>query len=145
MAPAFEVSGSESFFFFFPKNAAQVRSQLALPQRLISSPAHEAASQLPNHDINLFFFTDSLLSRLNRCDGQVSELEGELQLTRVCHELEGSAKVAVARCRAGAHVEDIGGERSETLDVGASGRRLDDPVASLVLVLRWTTSGRKLS
>lgn len=36
-------------------------------------------------------------------------------------------------------MEDVGGERRETFDVGVPGRRLDDPVASLVLVLRRTT------
>lgn len=58
------------------------------------------------------------------------------KLTGVGHELEGSAEIAVAGRRAGAHVEDVGGERRETFDVGVSGGRLDDPVASLVLVLR---------
>lgn len=69
----------------------------------------------------------------------------ETKLTGVCHELEGSAEVAVASCRTGAHVEDVGSERRETFNVGVSGRRLDDPVASLVLVLRWTTGGRQLN
>lgn len=63
--------------------------------------------------------------------------------TGVGHKLEGSAEVAVAGRRAGAHVEDVGGERRETFDVGVPGRRLDDPVAPLVLVLRWTTLNNK--
>ena len=32
-------------------------------------------------------------------------------------------------------MEHIGGERGQAFDVGVPGRRLDDPVASLVLVL----------
>lgn len=69
----------------------------------------------------------------------------EDKLTGVGHELEGPAEIAVAGRRAGAHVEDVGGERRETFDVGVSGGRLDDPVASLVLVLRQATGGRRLN
>lgn len=69
----------------------------------------------------------------------------EPELTGVGHELEGSAEIAVAGGRAGAHVEDVGGERGETFDVGAPGGRLDDPVASLVLVLRGREAGRNLT
>lgn len=75
------------------------------------------------------------LKKREKKRGETIQVE-DSKLTGVGHELEGAAEIAVAGRRAGAHVEDVGGERRETFDVGVSGGRLDDPVASLVLVLR---------
>lgn len=129
----------------------QVKSQLALPQRLISTWL-----ELPvryRSPISIIFYLTPLVlieektiarflvvSPSTAGKKKKKTTKGNKQvdrkLTRVGHELEGSAEIAVAGRRAGAHVEDVGGERRETFDIGVSGGRLDDPVASLVLVLR---------
>lgn len=57
-------------------------------------------------------------------------------LTGVGHELERVAEFPVSGRRASTHVEHVGGEGGEALDVGVPGRRFDDPVAPLILVLR---------
>lgn len=43
------------------------------------------------------------------------------ELTRVGHDFERAAELAVAGRRASAHVEDVGSERGQTFDVGAPG------------------------
>lgn len=69
------------------------------------------------------------------CAGRAAAELGGRALTCVGGELEGPAEVAVSRCRPGAHVEHVGGERVEALDVRVPGGRLHDAIAALVLVL----------
>lgn len=64
------------------------------------------------------------------------------ELTGVGHELERAAEFPVAGSRASAHVEDVGGQRGQTFDVGVSRRRLDDSVASFILVLKDGKRGK---
>lgn len=66
------------------------------------------------------------------------------ELTGVGHELEGAAEFPVAGSRTSAHVEDVGGQRGQTFDVRVSRRRLDDSVASFILVLKDEKRGKKL-
>lgn len=63
---------------------------------------------------------------------------GVAELTGVGHELKGAAEFPVAGCRASAHVEHVGSEGGETLDVRVSWQGFYDSVASFVLVLRIT-------
>lgn len=58
------------------------------------------------------------------------------ELTGVGHELKRAAEFPVARGGASAHVEDVGSERGEALDVGAAGGCFYDAVASFILVLK---------
>lgn len=62
--------------------------------------------------------------------------QGCAPLTRVGHELEGSAELSVAGGGASAHMEHIGGQRGQALDVGVPGRRLDNAITPLILVLK---------
>lgn len=69
------------------------------------------------------------------------------ELTGVSHELKRAAEFSVAGCRASTHVEDIGGEGGETLDVSVPRWGFYDSVASFILVLRddrlWWDRERK--
>ena len=65
------------------------------------------------------------------------------QLTRVGHELKGSAELPIAGSGASADVEDVGGDGRQALDVGVPWRGLYDPVAPLVLVLLTEQRGHE--
>lgn len=64
------------------------------------------------------------------------------ELTGVGHELKRAAEFPVAGSRASTHVEDVGGQRGQTFDVCVSRRRLDDSVASFILVLKDDQRGK---
>lgn len=63
-----------------------------------------------------------------------------MELTGVGHELKRAAEFPVPGRRAGPHVEHIGSEGGEALDVSVPRRGFYDSVASLILVLRTTNN-----
>lgn len=68
---------------------------------------------------------------------------GEAELTGVGHELKRAAEFPIAGRRASAHVEDVGSEGGETLDVSVPWWGFYDSVASFILVLRMTEKETK--
>lgn len=75
------------------------------------------------------------------CFRNITKLKtgGVIGLTGVGHELKGAAEVPVACSGTSAHVEHIGSEWGEALDIGISRRCFDDAVASFILVLMKET------
>lgn len=61
-----------------------------------------------------------------------------IELTGIGHELKWAAEISVAGRCASTHVENIGRERGEALDVCVPRGGFYDAVASFILILRTT-------